>query len=885
MTTALNPDRDFLLRHIGFDKTMVRAEGVHLFDEHGHAYLDFLAQYGAVPFGHSADPAWRAIDGCRGEPCMVQPFHTQGAKDLAQALVGLEPAFGFAHAVFCNSGAEAVEAALKMARAATGRQLVVSLRLGFHGKTSGALAVTGNPVYSEPFGIDTRHSIKVDADDLAQLEAAFAAQPVAAFIFETVLGEGGMRPLCHDFVRRAAALCRQHGAMLIADEVQTGMGRLGEFFSVRRIEGVRPDILCLAKALGGGLLPIGAVLATGRAWSEAFGLHHSATFANNQLACRVALSTLATLAADDRALMRHVDEVGAYLGARLDELVEGHADVFPQHCGAGLMHSLRIAPFDGAESYFLAHASAQGYVAPLICGYLVNVERIVVAPLFNRPDLLRLEPSLSIERGHVDRLLEALVTCAGLVRQRRFSSLLSFLIGRRPQELAYSEPAVASAPLAARIPAEPGERRGRFAFLIHPTSAEDLIDIMPRAIIDLAPPDRQAFQRWMQSWFERRYEPAPVFHAERIASRQGGHVEGWLIACPLPPERMLRLGRSARERLLRQYVDCARGLGVDIVGLGAFTSIISRGGTDLLDLGVPLTTGNSFTAIASAESLCEALRVAAPHLVRPRLAVVGAGGSVGRLAALHLSTRHDELVLAGNAANPEAAAQLRPIVGEIYLQGLRQMRRGVQAGMAGFLGRHCAAPLMNWGRCEELAARGEACALVQIADHVEASLDRPPPVRVTLDVEAALRDAHGVLSATSQGASFIEPAWLRRGAVVCDAARPADLKRIVHAERPDLLVFEGGIVRFVQPYRFGRANILGFDERLNLACLSETVALAMQRHPRSCSLGNRIPYDEALAIHRLALEHGFETCVARVEGEIDLDAWARRAHGLAGAAS
>ena len=173
-TSHLNPDRDFLLRHIQFDKTMVRGDGVYLFDEDGNQYLDFLAQYGAVPFGHNPSASWDALCSGRGEPSMVQPFYTRAAKQLARELIELEPEFKFAHAVFTNSGAEAVEAALKMARSSTGREKVVSLHLGFHGKTAGALAVTGNPVYSEPFLVSTAQSIKVEPEDLDALHAAFA---------------------------------------------------------------------------------------------------------------------------------------------------------------------------------------------------------------------------------------------------------------------------------------------------------------------------------------------------------------------------------------------------------------------------------------------------------------------------------------------------------------------------------------------------------------------------------------------------------------------------------------------------------------------------------------------------------------------------------------
>ncbi|MEH6435614.1 aminotransferase class III-fold pyridoxal phosphate-dependent enzyme [Massilia sp. DD77] len=873
-TSHLNPDRDFLLRHIQFDKTMVRGDGVYLFDEDGTQYLDFLAQYGAVPFGHNPTQSWDALCAGRGEPSMVQPFYTRAAKELARELTQLEPEYNFAHAVFTNSGAEAVEAALKMARSVTLREKIVSLHLGFHGKTAGALAVTGNPVYSEPFLVSTAQSVKVEPEDFEQLEAAFAEHEIAGFILETVLGEGGMQPLSDAYIQRVAALCKQHGAMLIVDEIQTGLGRLGEYFSIKRVPGVRPDIVCLSKALSGGLVPIGATLCTKSAWSEAFGYYHSSTFANNQVGCRVALSTLEQLRQNDGALLRHVDDMAAVLDAGLDALVEKYPDVFSQHQGKGLMHSLRIKPFTGHESYFLAHASVQGYIVPLICGYLVNVSKIVVAPLFNRPDLLRIEPPLIIEREHIERLLASLDECAHLIRCKQFSSLLSYLVGRQPEELSYSGKASADIALVPNgaIEGKMPERLGSFAFLIHPTSSEDLLNIMPRSIIDLDEPHKKEFEDWMASWFSRRYEPAPVFHAPRIESKLGGYVEGWLIACPLPPERMMRLPKAHRMRLLEQYVEAAKSVGADIVGLGAFTSIISRGGMDIADAGIPITTGNSFTAIASAESLHKALVATGQSRFDARVAVIGASGSVGRLAAIHLSTYYASLILVGNSANAQAIDQLGEIAGEIYAQALMQMQRGSTIGLAQYLRTHLEEPLTVIARVNQIVLRDGAPDYRAVRRIVEENLPSPAPIEVSVDIEQVIRNANGVLSATSVGRSFIEPAWLRDAAVVCDAARPPDLKANVREERPDVLVFEGGVVRFVEPYKFGRANILGFDATLNLACLSETVALSMSGAKQSYSLGNRIPYDQSLRIYKLALSHGFSDCIATTEGELDLQA-------------
>ncbi|TKC87783.1 aminotransferase class III-fold pyridoxal phosphate-dependent enzyme [Trinickia terrae] len=871
----LNPERDFLLRHARFNKTIVKADGVFVYDEKGNKYLDFLAQYGAVPFGHNPSDIWDALRNQGDVPSMVQPFYSRGARDLAKALVLLEPDFNFSYAVFTNSGAESVEAALKMARAATGRKKVVSLNLGFHGKTSGALTITGNPLYSEPFLINTEDSIKVEPEDFEALDRVFADDEIAAFVLETVMGEGGMRPLSVEYVQRVHDLCKTHKAMMIVDEVQTGMGRLGEFFSIKKFPGVKPDILCLAKALGGGLVPIGAVLCTKAAWSEEFGMFHSSTFANNHVACTAALASIERLRKDDGALMRHVNEVSAYLGEQLDALTQKYADIFCDHQGTGLMHSLRLHPFDGEESYFLAHASVQGYIVPLICGYLVNVCKIIVAPLFNRQDLLRIEPSLTVEKCHIDRLIAALDQCAHLIRHKNFSSLFSYLIDRHPDEVSYSEKHASNFTVVKEeSDADATEKKlGSFAFLIHPTSIDDLVNIMPRSIIDLEEPHKSEFQAWMQSWFAKRYDPAPVFHAKKIRSKLGGYVEGWLIACPLPPERMMRLSKPHRQRLLSCYIDCAKSLGVDIVGLGAFTSIISRGGVDVADAGIPITTGNSFTALAGAESLHKALNATGQSDAGTRIAVIGAAGSVGRLSALHLAEHYSQLILVGNSDNPKALDVLKDIAGEIYARAVVQMQGKNMSGLAHYLLHHLADPFSVINACNRILLDGrpdEDRNFSEIKAIVESNLPGPAPVEISVDIQSVLGKAQGVLSATSQGKSFIEPAWLRKNSVVCDAARPPDLKSSVHRSRPDVLVFEGGVVKLNEAYQFGRSNILGFQPGFNLACLSETMMLAMNGADRSYSLGARPSYDQARWIYESALSHGFSDCIATTQGELSV---------------
>ena len=168
----------------------------------------------------------------------------------------------------------------------------------------------------------------------------------------------------------------------------------------------------------------------------------------------------------------------------------------------------------------------------------------------------------------------------------------------------------------------------------------------------------------------------------------------------------------------------------------------------------------------------------------------------------------------------------------------------------------------------QLTSRSDYLRVKRIA---EENLSGPSPLRVSVAPAESLRECHGVVSATSHGRAFIRPAWLRPGAVVADAARPADLQDSVRRERPDVLAYEGGLVQLPEPYAFGRANVLGFHPSINLGCLSETIVLAMSGADRSYSVGDRIPHDEAFRINKLAQIHGFTPCIATKRGELDLE--------------
>jgi acetylornithine/succinyldiaminopimelate/putrescine aminotransferase/predicted amino acid dehydrogenase len=860
--SALNPERRFLLQHIGFDKPMVHASGHHYFDAQGQAYLDFLAQYGAVPFGHNPKALWdtiRAHGDCQNTS-LVQPLVSPIAEALAARLVELAPG-QMRHCTFVNSGAEAVEAALKLARARTGRQHIVSTVRGFHGKTLGALSATDNPMYREPFLLDTTCFDRIPFNDLPALEARLQTGDVAAFIVEPVQGEGGMRVPSSGYLAGAAAICKRYGTLFILDEIQTGLGRTGLLFAAESEDGLAPDMVLVAKALGGGLVPIGAMLCTAAAWSEAFGFFHSSTFANNGFTCAVGQRVLDILTADDQALVRHAKAMGTLLQDGLDDLVARYPRAFAQRNGRGLMQALVLAPWSGECSYFTAHASRKGYAVPLLSGYLLAQHHIVTAPVFNQNATLRLEPSLTITPAEINQLLQALDVAGALISDEDFTGLLRYLSDND----------------AARLPAEPAiqrqrhlptytpprtweKRRGSFAFMIHPTDDDVLFSTLPQEFAQIDPSRKASWRAWMASWFKRMHEPEAVYHLPALRSRQGGYVEGWLIAAPLTPQQMMRLRKDEKAALLSAYVEVARGLNVDITGMGAFTSVIARGGADLQGCGINLTTGNSLTAIASVESLRNVVAGQGRDFAVETVAIIGAAGSIGRLAALHSGRHARRLVLLGNPANPASLDTLQAIAGEVYNKAAQLALLQADAGLPALL-------LEAMGAAEivrllETFGRASPTVFKQaVEERLTARGLRRAPITVSVDLVSELPRAGVVLSASGAGKSFIDPRLLAAGSVVCDVARPLDVLGSVRDMRPDVMVYEGGLMQLPEHIAFGAQNVLGYPRGINLACLSETMVLAMEGTQRSHSIGNMIEYDEALAIFDKSRQHGFSSAV------------------------
>lgn len=349
-------------------RAFVRGEGSYLWDADGKRYLDLLGGLAVTAIGH-AHPAWVAAVTAQASTVahVSNFFATPTQVALAERLLEIADAPTGSRVFLCSTGTEANEAALKMARKG-GRTRVVALEDSFHGRTMGALAVTHKPAIREQFAPFGGEVTFVARDDVAALESAMGTD-VAALILEPIQGESGIRPLSDEFLTAARRLCNESGALMILDEVQTGIGRTGMWFAHQRA-GIRPDILTVAKGLGGGF-PIGAAIAYGNKVAAIFEKgDHGTTFGGNPLACAAAIATLDTI--DGEGLLENAKAVGEFLRDAALAL-PGVTEVR----GEGLMLGIALD----------APVAADAVAAGLDAGFVLN------AP---RADTIRLVPALNL---------------------------------------------------------------------------------------------------------------------------------------------------------------------------------------------------------------------------------------------------------------------------------------------------------------------------------------------------------------------------------------------------------------------------------------------------------------------------------------------------------
>jgi ornithine--oxo-acid transaminase len=426
---TINPQFVRVLRTIDFDRTWERAEGAYLWDSDGHRYLDMLGGFGMVNVGRNNPRVRDALEQALALdlPGAVQLGATAMPGLLAEALLARVPD-RLERVQFTSSGTEAIEAALKLGRAATKRSRVISLDHAFHGLTLGSLSANGNPEFTSRFGPLLPDFERVPFGDLDALEAELRREDVAVFLVEPVQGKGVNVPP-DGYLEGAQALCRRYGTLFCVDEIQTGFGRTGKLFAFEHW-GLEPDLVPVAKSLSGGYVPVGALLMS-RAVHEAVfdsmqnAVSHGSTFAPNELAMVAGLATLQEL--DDERLV----ERSARLGEKLLELTRPLVDEFDvvrEVRGLGLMWAIEFGePESRKLSWKMIEKMQPGLFAQLVVGPLFSQHRILSQVAGHRIAVLKVLPPLVISDEDIEYFVESL-TSAIKRAQRTPSALTRFAL-------------------------------------------------------------------------------------------------------------------------------------------------------------------------------------------------------------------------------------------------------------------------------------------------------------------------------------------------------------------------------------------------------------------------------------------------------------------------
>lgn len=773
-----------------------RGQGDYLYhrrDGEEVAVLDLVGGYGSLLFGHHHPALVAEAQRLLAEG---RPIHSQGSRHALAGQLALElsrRAGGDYRVVFCNSGAEAVEAGMKHAILETGSRTFIALEKGFHGKTLGAVQLTANQDYREPFLIDglTVHFVRIN--DIAHLEQTFARTgSLAGLIFEPIQGEGGVREITPEFARRAAALCSARGAPLMADEIQTGMGRTGTFLACEAL-GVTPDYVMLSKALGGGLAKISATLIRRERHVDKFDVLHTSTYAEDDYSSAVSLKALELL---DAAALAECGRKGDRLLTGFRKLMAAYPDVIVDVRGRGLMVGVEFRRLLDDSSFLLRLLSNQDDLLYVVVGYLFNVHRIRVAPTLSDPQTLRFEPSMLISDHDIDRCLAALDDVCAKLRAHDAIGLSRYFIEGRA-EADHDRTRVTSDTKFFIYDEPPYWKREldppplKVAWLFHMIDADDLITLEPGAA-RLSFDEREQYLRHLAP----RANPL-VMSSFDVQSTTGATVRFYAIGLPFTSKQMKQWLDEANFFRVRDSIDkaikVARFIGCDVIALGQYTSIVTRNATTLQLPRVGLTTGNSYTIALALEAIERALADRGLDAAAATLAVVGASGNIGQTCAEILAPRFGQTVLLGSS-KPSALRRL------------------------------------------------------------EALQARLPRARVEADA-AALRGTDVVLAAANAPKPFLPADVFADGAVICDLSVPAAVIPEVRDTRPDLLLIGGGIARLPFGEAHGIPGLPLAPGQV-YGCMAETMLLGLEG-VRDATFTGFLPAEHVYRLAAMAKRHGF----------------------------
>lgn len=767
-------------------------------------------------------------------------------------------------------------------RVAAARPMLLGLNRAFHGKTTGALQLTHNLAYREPFerlGGPVRFLAQGDAaaaaDAVRDSEIALysviesggelrltstALSNIAAFFAEPIQGEGGIHPLDPGYLHALRELADQHDFPLVLDEIQTGMGRTGSLFYSEQV-GVRGDFYLLGKSLGGSLAKISAILIDEHWYEPEFGLLHSSTFAEDDYSSSMACKVLDVIASE--GILQQCADKGRLLTGALRRLQLRYPDVIRDIRGAGLLIGIEFVPReDGSPT--LRDIFKEGRLGYVIAGYLLNKHGMRVAPTLSSPATIRLEPAALILPEECLRLVDALASVCEILRRQNAYELTNYIVGNRvskaPDEIADCRPLFPAGASGSGATAPENIQR-KVAFLGHLSTIANLRHWDP----SLAAFTDEEAAAWL-----RILSPmvGPLVHkSEVIESITGERVLLEFITLYFDSEMIAEQVKAGKQddikERIQRAVEFATERGCEAIGFGGYSSIVT-GNCKRVQLrqNVALTTGNSLTVAMGVQALLDSAAEQGVDLEQSCFAAVGAAGNIASIYAELLASHVPRLLLVGTAGSRKRLEQVaRNIYASAFDDLSEKMAAGEAATLAGvpgaLAGYACTRSLLALPAGERPADIGAHLFTALAAEQKEA------PIRISEELDD-LRSANLILSASSTPAPLIYPRHIGSGPVViCDIAVPLDVDASVHAQCPNVVTIQGGLVRLPRESAYTIPG-MPLEPGLAFACNAETILMGLANLTTHYSYG-KINKGQVEEISRLARQHGLTLARPRLE--------------------
>jgi acetylornithine/succinyldiaminopimelate/putrescine aminotransferase/predicted amino acid dehydrogenase len=778
---------------------------------------------------------------------------------------------------------------------------VIAFLGSFHGKTSAALKMTFNKSYREPFeGISAirPHFINPESPDRVQEIAEeqvcmfyypvlmgeqveiriFRVTRVVAVIMEILQGEGGIRPLPEKTMSYLAENYKRLKIPLIIDEIQTGCGRLGSIFSYHRtpLKSIQPDYITLSKALGGGLCKIGATLIREDIYDQNFSILHTSTFGEDALSAKVASRCIDILSNNSFALCDRVLAMGDYLRRQLEAVKSDFPDLVLDVRGEGLMFGVEFSDLKDCSPFFRA-TGKQGVLSLLISSYMLTYHQLrVLSPLTTmlkgnpgkkRQSIIRIQPSAYIQEAEIDRLITALREVLSIIHCNNEYVLIYHLIGTPVSETDRKN--------CRRIPVKwpiIAKKRGidsRTGFVVHPADIDNLIEYYLPSFQGYSY-DVDAIIVWW-NLISRFLEP--VYCRSDYIRSQGFVIENNIVLVPYlasyfrAENKPRYLNQEIRDKI-QDAVTIAKELGddnipVSVVGLGAYTSIVTQNGMEINDYEVPVTTGNAYTAALTLQGIFMASLSRGLDIETARVAIIGANGNIGAVLSRILSLYVGELLLVGSSSG-SSLMRLKSTRRSCYAEILKTATSPDRHNLKGL-----ATNIMTWLETGSPNASGPREILesleakeIDLDDAVknmgillETRSDAPRGIIVSTDITAIKEYDIVAIATNSPDSELVRPDMVKEGAIVCCASMPSNISPQFDSKQATYCAFDGGLARLPED---SDIDFVGLPKnQLAYGCLSETLLVGFDGQNHSFSKGP-LDTEQVYKAIKLAQAYGFE---------------------------